>query len=84
MAKLKSNRMLVTKTKVELAVVRPGMLTENGEDSTVRTDEDRLKLLDVLMTQKVKGKSLIEQNGFMNSEFQKSKVSCYSENFMER
>ena len=58
MAKLKSNRMLVTKTKVELAVVRPGMLTENGEDSTVRTDEDRLKLLDVLMTQKVKGKSI--------------------------
>ena len=53
---VKSNKMLLTKTKIEFAAVRPGSLTPDGMDSSLRYDEDRLKLLDVVLLQKVKGK----------------------------
>ena len=55
MAKLKSNRLLMTRSKVEFTLIRPGLLTEDGADNTIKSDEDRLKLLDVIITQKVKG-----------------------------
>ena len=59
LAVVKSSKMLITKTKIEFTAVRPGSLTPDGADSSLRFDEDRLKLLDVVVLQKAKGLVLI-------------------------
>ena len=51
--------MVLSKTKVEVAIVRPGSLSEDGIDESIRFDEDRLKLLKVLITEKVKGEARV-------------------------
>ena len=48
--------MLITKSKLEIAVVRPGVVTDDGTDASIRSDEDRLKLLDVILVNKFRGK----------------------------
>ena len=55
MAKIKGNKLVLSKTKLELAIIRPGSLSESGIDESIRYDEDRLKLLKVLVTEKAKG-----------------------------
>ena len=47
--------MVLSKTKLEVAVVRPGSLADDGNDHSIRFDEDRLKLIRVLVTEKMKG-----------------------------
>ena len=59
LAMVKSSKMVLTKTRVEFSAVRPGSLTPDGADSSLRYDEDRLKLLDVVVMQKAKGKMRI-------------------------
>ena len=54
MAKLKANKMLMVKLKLEIALVRPGVTPELG----TRQFEEReinLNLLDVYLVQKAKG-----------------------------
>ena len=58
MAKIRGNKLVLSKTKLELAVVRPGSLSEDGIDESIRYDEDRLKLLKVLVIDKAKGNRL--------------------------
>lgn len=55
MAKIRGSKLVLSKTKLELAVVRPGSLSDDGIDESIRYDEDRLKLLKVLVTDKAKG-----------------------------
>ena len=45
----------MTKTRVELSLIRPGVLSDNGENGTIKCTEDRLKLLDVVAVVKIKG-----------------------------
>ena len=47
--------MLITKSKIEIAVVRPGIITDDGADASIKCDEDRLKLLDVVLVNKFRG-----------------------------
>ena len=46
----------MSKSQFELSLVRPGNLSIDGQDSSVRYDEDRIKLLKVVLVEKVKGK----------------------------
>ena len=55
MAKIKGNKLVLAKTKFEMAALRPGSLSDDGIDESIKYDEDRLKLLKVLVTEKVKG-----------------------------
>ena len=55
LAKIKGNKLVLSKTKLELAAVRPGALSDDGVDESIRYDEDRLKLLRVLVSEKAKG-----------------------------
>ena len=55
LAKIKGNKLVLSKTKLEVAVVRPGSLADDGNDHSIRFDEDRLKLIRVLVTEKMKG-----------------------------
>ena len=55
LAKIKGNKLVLSKTKLELAAVRPGALSDDGIDESIRYDEDRLKLLRVLVSEKAKG-----------------------------
>lgn len=57
LSKVKGNKLILMKMKVELAVVRPGTLSEDGLDMSIKYDEDRIKLLRVLATEKCKGKN---------------------------
>jgi len=57
LAKVKGNKLILSKIKVELAVVRPGALSDDGHDASIRYDEDRVKLLRILATEKMKGNS---------------------------
>ena len=54
-SKLKTHKTILVNSKVEVALVRPGVITENGVDSTIKKDEDRIKLLDVFLIQKIRG-----------------------------
>ena len=45
----------MTKTRVELSLIRPGVLSDNGENGTIKCNEDRLRLLDVVAVVKIKG-----------------------------
>lgn len=47
----------MTKTRVELSLIRPGVLSDNGENGTIKCNEDRLRLLDVVAVVKIKGTS---------------------------
>ena len=47
--------MLMVRTKLELALIRPGFVTENGYDATIKIDEGRLNMLEVIAAQKAKG-----------------------------
>ena len=47
--------MIMSKSQFELSLVRPGNLTTDGQDSSIRYDEDRIKLLKVVMVEKIKG-----------------------------
>lgn len=47
--------MIMTKTRVELSLIRPGILSDDGKDGTIKCDEDKLKLLDVVAVVKIKG-----------------------------
>ena len=57
MAKIKGNKLILSKMKFEVAAVRPGSLSDDGVDMSIRFDEDRIKLLRVLFTEKCKGKN---------------------------
>ena len=41
--------------RFEFTAIRPGSLTDDGKDSTVKYDEDRIVLLRVIAIEKVKG-----------------------------
>lgn len=43
-------------------MVRPGSLSDDGCDASIKYDEDRLKLLRVLASEKIKG--LGDKNGY--------------------
>ena len=53
--KIKANKLILTKTKLEFVAVRPGSLTVDGKDASVKVDEDRITLLRVVTIEKVKG-----------------------------
>ena len=55
LSKIKSSKSMLVNTKVEVCLIRPGIVTDSGEDSSIKSDEDRIKLLDVMLVQKVKG-----------------------------
>ena len=57
MAKIKANKMVMTKTKWEIALVRPGFYQDHKD--TDDFDHERLKFVDVMMVQKAKGKSVL-------------------------
>ena len=66
MAKIRGSKLVLSKTKVEIAAVRPGSLSDDGLDDSLKYDEDRVKLLKVLVAEKVKGKSLALKMGVNN------------------
>lgn len=47
--------MIMTKTRVELSLIRPGVLSDDGRDGTIKCTEDKLKLLDVVAVAKIRG-----------------------------
>ena len=59
LARVKGNKLILSKMKLEIAVVRPGSLSDDGVDASIKYDEDRIKLLKVLATEKCKGNSKI-------------------------
>ena len=54
-ARVKAAKMVMTRTKIELACIRPGNVTENGAAASIRVDEGRLNLLETVVVQKSKG-----------------------------
>ena len=54
-ARVKSPKMLMTRTKVEISAIRPGNVTTNGAASSIRVDEGRLNLLETVAVQKSRG-----------------------------
>ena len=58
LAKVKGSKLILSKIKVEVAVVRPGAFTDDGVDASIKYDEDRVKLLRVLATEKMKGNEI--------------------------
>ena len=58
LAKVKGSKLILSKIKVEVAVVRPGAFTDDGIDASIKYDEDRVKLLRVLATEKMKGNEI--------------------------
>ena len=55
LSKIKSTKMIMTKTRVELSLIRPGVLSDDGRDGTIRCTEDKLRLLDVVAVVKIRG-----------------------------
>ena len=49
--------MVMIRTRLEIACIRPGNVTENGIDASVRVDEGRLNLLETVAVQKARGMS---------------------------
>ena len=47
--------MLMTRTRVELAIIRPGNVTKEGFDASIKIDEGRLNLLETIATKKARG-----------------------------
>ena len=47
--------MLMTRNRVELAIIRPGNVTKNGVDASIRIDEGRINLLETIATKKARG-----------------------------
>ena len=56
-SKLKTQKTVIVNSKVEIALVRPGIVTDDGTDLSLRKDEDRIKLLNVYLNHKVKGQN---------------------------
>lgn len=54
-SRVKSPKMLMTRTKVEISAIRPGNVTNNGAASSIRVDEGRLNLLETVVVHKSKG-----------------------------
>ena len=54
-ARLKAAKMVMVRTKVEIACIRPGNVTENGCAASIKVDEGRLNLLETVAVQKSKG-----------------------------
>ena len=48
--------MLMTRTRLETAIIRPGNVTKNGFDASIRVDEGRISLLETVATKKARGK----------------------------
>ena len=55
LAKIKGNKLVLSKTKLEIAIIRPGSLSDDGIGDSIKRDEDRIKLLKVLVSEKIKG-----------------------------
>lgn len=55
LAKIKGSKLILSKIKMELALVRPGAISDDGVDASIKHDEDRIKLLRVLAIEKMKG-----------------------------
>ena len=69
LSKVKGNKLILSKMKVEVATVRPGALSEDGADASIKYDEDRIKLLRVLATEKCKGKSRMNVSKNITDKF---------------
>ena len=54
MARVKASKMIMVKSKIEMALVRPGC-TPDMDDTRFKKQELNLNLLDVYLVQKVKG-----------------------------
>ena len=59
--------MLMTRNRVELAIVRPGNVTKNGIDASIRIDEGRINLLETIATKKAKGRYQVINDGISKS-----------------
>ena len=53
--------MVMTRTRIELACIRPGNVTENGVAASIKVDEGRLNLLETVTVQKAKGMFIITE-----------------------
>ena len=54
-AKIKANKLVMVKMRFEFTAIRPGVITSDGRDSSIKLDEDRIKLLKVVTLERVKG-----------------------------
>ena len=59
LAKVKSKNTLITKCKVEFAVIRPGFMKGDKNVATFKNDTDRLLILDTILMDKAKGNSTV-------------------------
>ena len=57
MARVKALKTLMCKSKVELALVRPGLVAVPDKVASVKLNEERLDLLKVTAVSKAKGKT---------------------------
>ena len=69
----------MTKTRVELSLIRPGVLSDNGENGTIKCTEDRLKLLDIVAVVKIKGKLVKETQSVIIKVFRGSHADFEAE-----
>ena len=54
---MKANKLVMTRTQLEISLVRPGQLGDDTEDGKIDFNDMRIKLMKVILIQKLKGLS---------------------------